>query len=97
MSWASLDFVDVIKQGRNELSASMKTIENQINNIATYNALIKLMTSQRMPDDAVRIHKKMIQNGIEPSIHSYNMIMKSYFQIRNYEMEKKIWQTKRRE
>ena len=52
----------------------------------TYNALIKLMTSQRMPDDA----KKMIQNGIEPSIHSYNMIMKSYFQIRNYEMEKKI-------
>jgi hypothetical protein len=25
------------------------------------------------------------------------MIMKSYFQIRNYEMEKKIWQTKRRE
>jgi hypothetical protein len=45
-----------------------------------------------MSDDAVRIYKKMIQNGIEPSIHAYNMIMKSYFQIRNYEMEKRIEQ-----
>ncbi|TQE10094.1 hypothetical protein C1H46_004264 [Malus baccata] len=57
-----------------------------------YNALIKVMTrQQRMPDDAVRIYKKMIQNGIKPSIHIYNMIMKFYFQTRNYHIGRAVW------
>ncbi|KAK6939693.1 Pentatricopeptide repeat [Dillenia turbinata] len=30
----------------------------------TYNALIKLMSNRRMPDDSVMIHRKMIQNGV---------------------------------
>ncbi|CAI0431635.1 unnamed protein product [Linum tenue] len=57
----------------------------------TYNALIKLMTQRRLPDDAVKVYKKMIQNGMEPTIHTYNMIMKSYFQIRNYDMGHTVW------
>ncbi|KAM2728717.1 hypothetical protein EV1_000176 [Malus domestica] len=57
-----------------------------------YNVLIKVMTrQQRMPDDVVRIYKKMIQNGIKPSIHIYNMIMKSYFQTRNYHIGRAVW------
>ncbi|KAM1700520.1 hypothetical protein TB2_030991 [Malus domestica] len=55
----------------------------------TYNALIKVMIrQQRMPNDAMQIYKKMIQNGIEPSIYTYNMIMKSYFHTRNYDVGK---------
>lgn len=52
----------------------------------TYNALIKIMTSQHMPDDAAKIYKKMILSNIQPSIHTYNMMIKSYFTSRNYEM-----------
>ncbi|KAF6137373.1 hypothetical protein GIB67_036410 [Kingdonia uniflora] len=33
----------------------------------TYNALIKLTINTRMSDDAVRIYKKMIQSGFEPT------------------------------
>ncbi|KAM7254671.1 hypothetical protein ACFE04_019912 [Oxalis oulophora] len=57
----------------------------------TYNALIKLMTSQRMPDEAALIYRKMIQSGIELSIHTFNMIMKSYFVTRNYETGLSVW------
>jgi len=33
----------------------------------------------------------MIESDIEPSIHTYNMIMKSYFQTRNYKMGHAVW------
>ncbi|KAE8711267.1 Detected protein of unknown function [Hibiscus syriacus] len=57
----------------------------------TYNALIKLLTTQPMPDDAMMVYKKMIQTGIQPTIHTFNMMMKSSFQSRNYDMSRAIW------
>ncbi|KAG2260938.1 hypothetical protein Bca52824_080232 [Brassica carinata] len=45
-----------------------------------------------MPEHATRIYKKMIQNGVEPSIHTFNMMMKSYFMARNYEMGRAVWE-----
>lgn len=33
----------------------------------------------------------MIENGLEPTIHTYNMIMKSFFLSKNYEMGLAIW------
>jgi hypothetical protein len=33
------------------------------------------MTGQRMPSDAVRIYKKMIQNGIEPLIYDHEILL----------------------
>ncbi|KAG0496366.1 hypothetical protein HPP92_001057 [Vanilla planifolia] len=45
-----------------------------------------------MPDDAVRIYKKMIHNGFNPTIHTYNMMMKSYFHGNNYEMGCATWE-----
>jgi len=57
----------------------------------TYNALIKLMANQKISEHATRIYNKLIQNNIEPSIHTFNMIMKSYFMARNYEMGRAVW------
>ncbi|OMO95861.1 hypothetical protein CCACVL1_05212 [Corchorus capsularis] len=57
----------------------------------TYNALIKLLTGQRMPHDAMRVYEKMIQEGVQPTIHTFNMIIKSFFQTRNYDMGRAIW------
>jgi pentatricopeptide repeat protein len=45
-----------------------------------------------MPDDAVRIYKKMIKCGFEPTIHTYNMMMRSYWETRNYEMGYAVWE-----
>ncbi|KAM1068170.1 hypothetical protein ACFX2A_000163 [Malus domestica] len=50
-----------------------------------------LLKDMKENDDVVRIYKKMIQNGIKPSIHIYNMIMKSYFQTRNYHIGRAVW------
>ncbi|RLN18033.1 type IV inositol polyphosphate 5-phosphatase 3-like [Panicum miliaceum] len=59
----------------------------------TYNALIKLLTNRNMPDAAARIYKKMIKKGLEPTIHTYNMMMKSYFLgVRNYAMGCAVWE-----
>ncbi|PIN03143.1 hypothetical protein CDL12_24335 [Handroanthus impetiginosus] len=39
-----------------------------------------------------KIYKKMIQSGFQPSIHTYNMIMKSYFVAKDYEMGCAVWE-----
>ncbi|GAB2282204.1 hypothetical protein Dimus_016754 [Dionaea muscipula] len=57
----------------------------------TYNSLIKLLTNRRMPDDAVNVYKKMVGDGIQPTIHTYNMMMKSYFVTGDYEMAREVW------
>eukprot|EP00262_Sarcandra_glabra_P001229 TRINITY_DN11257_c0_g2_i1.p1 TRINITY_DN11257_c0_g2~~TRINITY_DN11257_c0_g2_i1.p1 ORF type:complete len:179 (+),score=33.43 TRINITY_DN11257_c0_g2_i1:77-538(+) len=44
-----------------------------------------------MPDDAVRVYKKMIKDGLKPNIYTYNMMMKSYFHAKNYEMGCAVW------
>ncbi|KAM7253345.1 hypothetical protein ACFE04_031309 [Oxalis oulophora] len=50
-----------------------------------------MFAGMRMPDEAALIYRKMIQSGIELSIHTFNMIMKSYFVTRNYETGLSVW------
>ncbi|EYU34833.1 hypothetical protein MIMGU_mgv1a022327mg [Erythranthe guttata] len=61
-----------------------------------YNALIKMMVNRRMPDEAVKIYKKMVQSGFRASVHTYNMIMKSYFVARDCEMGLAGWEEMKR-
>ena len=58
----------------------------------TYNALVKLTRDRNKPDDAMMIYKKMIQRAFEPTMHTYNTMMKSYFRSKNYDMGCAIWE-----
>ncbi|KAK3034611.1 hypothetical protein RJ639_033566 [Escallonia herrerae] len=49
-----------------------------------------------MPNEAVSIYKRMIQSGIQPTVHTYNMLMKSYFQSQDYDMGYAVWEEMKR-
>ncbi|XP_078158880.1 putative pentatricopeptide repeat-containing protein At1g26500 [Carex rostrata] len=57
----------------------------------TYKAVMKLLTSHDMPEEANRVYKSMVQRGFESSISTYNMFMKSLFS-RNHEMGSRVWE-----
>lgn len=47
-----------------------------------YNALIKVMVNLRRPDEANRLFHRMIQDGCEPIMHTYVMLMQVNFGFR---------------
>ncbi|GAA0162857.1 hypothetical protein LIER_18859 [Lithospermum erythrorhizon] len=61
-----------------------------------YNALIKLMINHQMLEEIVQVYKKMIQGGLKPTIHTYNMMMRSYFIAKDYDMASAVWEEMKR-